>query len=83
MEMKLILPDDSMLGGYRAVAYLFRLVGYTAWLGYVMEWPGIRRLSDLAYQWVARNRTCMGDVCTLHPGDLRRHHGVTTFFEGP
>ena len=83
IEMKLSLPDGTVVGGHQAVAYLFRRVWWAAWVGWLMECPGLRVISDRTYRWVARNRTCLGDVCTLPVAEVSRHHGATSFFENP
>ena len=82
-EMKLSLPDGRIVGGHHAVAFLFRRVWWAAWFGWLMECPGLRILSDRTYRWVAKNRTCLGDVCTLPVTETPRRRGATSFLENP
>ena len=82
-EMKLMLPGHITLGGYRAIAWIARRIWWLAWAGWLMELPGLRWISDRGYRWVARNRTCLGDVCALPTTETGRHHRAKTFFEAP
>lgn len=84
-EMKLMTPDGRILGGPTAIAWMFRRVPWLWPLGVLMVVPGFHAASRWVYQWVARNRYCLGDVCELPPMrlDRRRHLAATTFLETP
>jgi predicted DCC family thiol-disulfide oxidoreductase YuxK len=84
-EMKIAFPDGSTLGGAIAIAYMLRKVWWMAWIGWLIPAPGIRWVSERVYRWLARNRGCLGDLCANRSrlAGLRRHHGATTFLEGP
>ena len=84
-EIQLELAGGRLLTGAAAVMWLARRVWWLSPLG-ILGWvPGIRLLTCAAYAWVARNRYCLGDVCTLpaHWKRGRRHHNTTTFLELP
>lgn len=83
-EMKLLLPDGTLLDGVDAVIALGRTVWWL-WPGAVLaDWPGLNALAWAAYRWIATNRYCLGDVCSLPRRARRRqHHAVTTFLELP
>lgn len=82
-EMKLLLADGRVLGGAAAIAAIARAVWYFAPVGWAMGLPGIRRLVDYSYKWVARNRQQLG-VCKV-PERIaaQNHHGHAAFFEMP
>ena len=72
-EIKLVDAEGRVFGGLEAIVAVLatrRLLGAWAYLYYI---PGLRRLFDLAYAWVARNRyrfmgrtECGSDACALH-----------------
>ena len=84
-EMKLLTPDGRILGGPVAIAWMCRRVAWLWPVGVLMVTPGLHAVTRWVYQWVARNRYCRGDVCTLPPRELtrRRHLAATTFLETP
>ena len=84
-EIQLELAGGRLLSGADAVMWLARRVWWLSPLGLIGWLPGVRRLTQWAYAWVARNRYCLGDVCTLpaHWHRQRRHHTTTTFLEFP
>lgn len=84
-EIQLELATGERKSGAAAVMWLARQVWWLWPLG-VLGWlPGLRRITHAAYGWVARNRYCLGDVCTLpkHWRRTRKHHSTTTFLEFP
>lgn len=84
-EMKLLTPDGRILGGPIAIAWMCRRVLWLWPLGVLMVLPGFHAVTRWVYQWVARNRYCLGDVCELpviHT-ERRRHVAATTFLEAP
>lgn len=84
-ELKLLTPDGRILGGPVAIAWMCRRVLWLWPLGVLMGVPGFHAVTRWVYQWVARNRYCLGDVCEL-PAirvDRRRHLAATTFLEAP
>lgn len=83
-ELALELRDGRRLAGAAAALWLARQVWWLSPLGVLGSLPGIRWLTQKGYAWIARNRYCLGDVCTL-PATwhrARRHH-TTAFFELP
>lgn len=84
-EMKLLTPEGRIVGGPIAIAWMCRRVFWLWPLGVLMVIPGLDAVTRWTYQWVARNRYCLGDVCTLPPihEDRRRHLAATTFLETP
>jgi predicted DCC family thiol-disulfide oxidoreductase YuxK len=84
-EMKLLTPDGRILGGPIAIAWMCRRVAWLWPMGVLMVTPGLHAVTRWVYQWVARNRYCLGDVCELPPMEIsrRRHLAATTFLETP
>lgn len=84
-EIQLELATGERITGAAAVMWLARRVWWLSPLGVVGWLPGIRTLTRAVYAWIARNRYCLGDVCTLpqHWRRHRRHHTATTFLELP
>ena len=84
-ELALELTGGRRLVGAEAVMWLARRVWWLWPLGFVGWLPGIRAITRAGYAWVARNRYCLGDVCTLPEvwHRVRKHHGTTSFLELP
>jgi predicted DCC family thiol-disulfide oxidoreductase YuxK len=84
-EMKARDGNGRIRGGLDAIAWLCREVWWLWPAGVLMEVPGLHALAKAVYRWVARNRYCLGDVCTVptRPLHLERHHAATTFLEMP
>ncbi|MSU34430.1 MAG: DUF393 domain-containing protein [Pedosphaera sp.] len=82
-EMKLLTPDDQLIGGPDVAAALGRTVWWTWPAAVVSRWSIIRWGVDAGYRWVAANRRCLGDLCRLPAAPRTRHHAATTFFELP
>lgn len=84
-ELALELTTGRRLKGAAAVTWLARRVWWLWPLGVLAWLPGIRWFTQVGYAWVARNRYCLGDVCTLPAAwhRARKHHATTTFLEMP
>lgn len=83
-EMKLLLHDGAQHGGVDALIAMGRTIWWLWPLAFVARCPGINALARAGYRWIAVNRYCLGDVCTLPKRDARRpRHALTTFLELP
>lgn len=84
-ELALELADGRRLGGAEAATWLARQVWWLWPLGVLAWLPGLRGFTRAGYAWIARNRYCLGDVCSLPAAwhRTRRHHATTTFLEMP
>ncbi len=84
-EMKIVFPDGKLVGGVDAMAVLLRRIASLACLGWLIPLPGFHWIGQKAYRWLARNRSCFGNVCqTTPPSETRPpHRGATTFLESP
>lgn len=84
LEMKLLRPDGSILGGFDAVVHLMQALWWLAPISILARLPGFHQLGRRLYRWIAENRYCLGEVCPFPPPDSRRRHaGITTFLELP
>ncbi|MBM3881389.1 MAG: DUF393 domain-containing protein [Verrucomicrobia bacterium] len=75
-EMRLLLPEGRVLGGAKVWAFLLRSVWWLWPLGALMAVPGLNRLSDAGYHWIARRRHCLGGSCARRPAEKRRHRTI-------
>ena len=66
-RMWLMLPDGRLLGGADALIDLIWRVGWARPLALFAGLPGMRGLLHGGYNWVARNRHCLGGTCSLTP----------------
>ncbi len=72
-----VLPAGGLpLNGVAAWIALMQQVRWLRPLAAVLGLPGIKRLAQAAYRWIARNRYCIAGRC-----EPRRTHRV--FFEWP
>jgi len=55
------------LSGSMAWIALLRHVWWLKPFGVVLGLPGLRRLAQAVYRWVARHRHCLGGQCHLPP----------------
>lgn len=57
IEIKLVMPNGAVFGGARALLETLRIGRPVAgWFASVFYLPGLRRVTDAVYRWVARNR---------------------------
>jgi predicted DCC family thiol-disulfide oxidoreductase YuxK len=73
-RMHIAFPDGRVYGGAEAFARIVATVPVVGWAAFFYYVPGIRRIADFTYDWVARNRyrimgkqaPCDGGTCHLH-----------------
>jgi hypothetical protein len=80
-EMKLLLPDNHVLGGIECWIHLFRSVWWLWPIGTLLSLPGFNALGRACYRWVARNRYCVGGKCPASPE--KRHRRKIPFMDLP
>jgi predicted DCC family thiol-disulfide oxidoreductase YuxK len=64
--LQLVGPDGRVSEGAAAIERLLELLPRGGALAWMLRVPGIRRLADRAYRWVARHRLRLG--CGPHCG---------------
>jgi predicted DCC family thiol-disulfide oxidoreductase YuxK len=64
-EVKLLLPDQRVLGGIDAWACLLRSVWWLWPLGLLLSLPGCHAVGQVCYRWLARHRSCLGGPCRV------------------
>lgn len=57
-EMRVLTVEGETFGGIDAVIFLAREIWWTAPLWLIARLPGIHRLLDLSYRWIAAHRSC-------------------------
>jgi predicted DCC family thiol-disulfide oxidoreductase YuxK len=62
-EMRVLTMDGEDFGGAKAIIYLWRQIWWTQPLGWLAQLPGLPRLLDRGYQWIARHRGCTHIAC--------------------
>ncbi|MBN8249200.1 MAG: DUF393 domain-containing protein [Verrucomicrobia bacterium] len=84
-EMKLHRREGSTVGGVEAWKELGRAMPWLRPLVVLSGWPGIRRVADAVYRWIAANRYCLAGVCPAPDDVCRRdsHHGAANTLELP
>ncbi len=55
-QMHLIAPDGSILAGFPAVRHMMKVLPLTFPLWLLLNLPGMDRLGDRVYRFIARNR---------------------------
>lgn len=64
-ELRFLLSDGTNFGGARAVVAVAREV----WWGRPFVWlaaaPGMMRVLDAGYKWMAARRGCVGETCDV------------------
>ena len=65
-EMKVLTVRGEILGGADAVVYLSRSFWWAQPLRLLSHMPGMKRVIQHAYSWVAVNRHRISGVCALH-----------------
>lgn len=67
-EMRVRLDDGTVFGGASAMTAIARRIWWAWPLWAVSLVPGVMRLLDAAYRWIARSRHCLKDACELPRG---------------
>jgi predicted DCC family thiol-disulfide oxidoreductase YuxK len=79
-----VLPAGAApLKGVDAWIGLMRHVWWLKPLAVVLDLPGIQRLAQAGYRWIARNRYCIAGRCQLSPLQPYKSHRHTAFLEFP
>jgi predicted DCC family thiol-disulfide oxidoreductase YuxK len=63
MELRFLMSDGLHLGGAHAVVAVAREIWWARPLVWLAALPGMMRVLDLGYKWVAARRGCTSDVC--------------------
>ncbi len=83
-EMKLLLAGGPVLGGVEALVAIGRTIWWAWPFAVLAGLPGPDGLARSLYRWIAANRQCLGDVCSVPRKRIRRRHpAATTFLELP
>ena len=84
-EMKLHRREGGTVGGVEAWKELGRALPWLRPVVAVAGWPGIRRVAEAAYRWIAANRYCLAGICPSpeDAGRHRAHHGPSNTLELP
>jgi predicted DCC family thiol-disulfide oxidoreductase YuxK len=77
-EMRLLLPDGEVFSGADAIIEVAKYVWWARPLVALARIPGVRRAMRAGYRWVAANRSCMSDACSVRP---QKGMGVTSLTE--
>jgi predicted DCC family thiol-disulfide oxidoreductase YuxK len=64
-ELRFLLSDGSNFGGARAVIAVAREIGWAQPFVWLAELPGMMRLLDAGYRWVASQRGCVSQTCEV------------------
>ena len=67
-EMRVILPDNRILGGSDAVVVLARYIWWLWPLWFASKIPGAMPLLRAGYRFIAKNRHCENDKCEIRKG---------------
>lgn len=67
-EMKLLLPDEQVIGGANAWVILARHIWWLWPLWLVSKIPGTVPIIRACYCFIARNRHCSTDGCAINKG---------------
>ena len=62
--IQLVAPGGETWQGADAVEELLNILPRGRWIAWVFGVPGVRRIADRVYRWVARNRHRLG--CSTH-----------------
>jgi predicted DCC family thiol-disulfide oxidoreductase YuxK len=62
-ELRFLLSDGRNFGGARAVVAVAREIGWARPFVWLAALPGMMRLLDLGYRWVASKRGCVNETC--------------------
>jgi predicted DCC family thiol-disulfide oxidoreductase YuxK len=62
-ELRFLLSDGRNFGGARAVLAVAREIGWARPFVWLAGLPGMMRLLDIGYRWVASKRGCVSQTC--------------------
>ena len=65
-ELRFLLSDGTQFGGARAVLSVAREIWWARPLVWLAALPGMMRLLDGGYKWVAAKRGCAAEGCEVH-----------------
>jgi predicted DCC family thiol-disulfide oxidoreductase YuxK len=64
-ELRFLMSDGTQLGGARAVLAVAGEIGWARPLMWLAGLPGMMRVFDAAYRWVAVRRGCSANACEV------------------
>jgi predicted DCC family thiol-disulfide oxidoreductase YuxK len=64
-ELRFLLSDGTQYGGAGAIVAVAREIWWAGPLVWLSRVPGMMRLLDAGYRWVARQRSCSAAVCEV------------------
>jgi predicted DCC family thiol-disulfide oxidoreductase YuxK len=82
-EMWVLPAGAPPLSGVDAWIGLMRHVWWLKPLAAMLDLPGIKRLAQAFYRWIARKRYCIAGQCAPSPREARKKHRHTAFLEMP
>jgi predicted DCC family thiol-disulfide oxidoreductase YuxK len=82
-EMWVLPAGAPPLNGVDAWIGLMRHVWWLKPLALVLDLPGIKRLAQAGYRWIARNRYCIAGRCRMHPRRPHSKNRHSSFLELP
>jgi|SRR4029077_5376633 len=62
-ELRFLLSDGRSFGGARAVVAVAGEIGWARPLVWIAASPGMMRLLDASYRWIASKRGCVSQTC--------------------
>ena len=62
-ELRFLMSDGLLLGGANAVLAVAREIWWARPVVWLAALPGMMRVLDLGYKWVAARRGCTSDAC--------------------
>jgi len=62
-ELRFLLSDGTSFGGARAVVAVAREIWWARPLVWLAALPGMMRLLDAGYKWIAKRRGCVSQMC--------------------
>jgi len=66
-ELKFLLSTGQQFGGAAAVVAVAQQIWWGRPLVWLSKFPGVMRLLDAAYRWVAAQRSCASASCPARP----------------
>jgi predicted DCC family thiol-disulfide oxidoreductase YuxK len=82
-EMWVLPAGAAPLNGVSAWILLMRHVWWMKPLAVALDLPGIKRLAQAVYRWIARHRYCIAGQCRIPPRQHRNMHRHANFLEFP